>query len=200
MSVFSINDKLPLYCIFTFFLLICADSTSSLFPCHVRRVLENNLILKHAMVYLTITFLIVLLENIPDKNLYKIFSVSFFLYILFIFISKTEYGFFISILIITAIIYVLYLKRRELTKKEETASNKEKEEIAKKHDLIIKINNGMIIVIFILTIIGFLIYMGRKKFEYKNNFNYLTFIFGKVECTGTISNIDYSTSLKHIFR
>ena len=179
MSVFSINDKLPLYCIFTFFLLICADSTSSLFPCHVRRVLENNLILKHAMVYLTITFLIVLLENIPDKNLYKIFSVSFFLYLIFIFISKAEYGFFISILIITAIIYILYLKRKELTKK---------------HDMIIKINNGMIIVIFIL------IYMGRKKFEYKNNFNYLTFIFGKVECKGTISNIDYSTSLKHLFR
>jgi len=200
MSVFSINDKLPLYCIFTFFLLICADSTSSLFPCHVRRVLENNLILKHAMVYLTITFLIVLLENIPDKNLYKIFSVSFFLYVIFIFISKAEYGFFISILIITAIIYILYLKREELAKKEELASKKEKEELAKKHDLIIKINNGLIIVVFILTIIGFFVYMGRKKFEYKNNFSYLTFIFGKVECKGTSSKIDYLTSVKHLFR
>jgi len=82
-------------------------------------------------------------------------------------------------LIITAIIYILYLNRRELTKK---------------HDLIIKINNGMIIVIFIL------IYMGRKKFEYKNNFNYLTFIFGKVECTGTSSKIYYLTSVKDLFR
>lgn len=200
MSTFSINDKLPLYCIFTFFLLICADSTSSLFPCHVRRLLENNLIVKHVMVYLTITFLVVLLENIPDKNLYKIFSVSFFLYLIFIFISKAEYGFFISILIITAIIYILYLKREELTKKAEIASNKEKEELDKKHDLIIKINNGLIIVVFILAFIGFLIYMGRKKYEYKNNFSYLTFIFGKVECKGTISNIDYSTSLKHVFK
>ena len=200
MTTFSINDRLPLYCIFTFFLLICADSTSILFPCHIRRLLENNLIIKHVMVYLTITFLIVLLENFPDKNLYKIFSVSLYLYVMFIFISKTEYGFFIFILIITAVIYILYLKREELAKKEETASKKEKEELAKKHDLIIKINNGLIIVVFILTIIGFLIYMGRKKFEYKNNFSYLTFIFGKVECKGTISNIDYSTSLKHVFK
>ena len=52
----------------------------------------------------------------------------------------------------------------------------------------------MIIVIFIL------IYMGRKKFEYKNNFNYLTFIFGKVECTGTSSKIYYLTSVKDLFR
>ena len=200
MSVFSINDKLPLYCIITFFLLICADSTSILFPCHIRRLLENNLIIKHAMVYLTITFLIVLLENIPDKNLYKIFSVSLYLYVIFIFISKTEYGFFIFILIVTAVIYILYLKRQELAKKEETASKKEKEEIAKKHDLIIKINNGLIIVVFILTIIGFFVYMGRKKFEYKNNFSYLTFIFGKIECKGTSSKIDYLTSVKYLFR
>ena len=200
MSVFSINDKIPLYFIFTFFLLICADSTSILFPCHIRRLLENNLIIKHVMVYLTITFLIVLLENFPDKNLYKIFSVSLYLYVIFIFISKTEYGFFIFILIVTAIIYILYLKRQELAKKEETASKKEKEEIAKKHDLIIKINNGLIIVVFILTIIGFFVYMGRKKFEYKNNFSYLTFIFGKIECKGTSSKIDYLTSVKYLFR
>ena len=200
MAVFSINDKVPIYCIFTFFLFIFADSTSDLFPCQLRRVLDNNLILKHGMVYLTITFLIVLLENIPDKSLYKIFSVSFYLYISFILISKTEYGFFVPILIITAVIYILYLKREELHKQEETASKKEKEELQKKHDLIIKINNGLIIVIFILTIIGFLVYMGRKKFEYKNNFNYLTFIFGKTECNDSTSNIDISTSLKYLFK
>ena len=200
MAVFSINDNVPIYCIFTFFLLICADSTSNLFPCQLRRVLDNNLILKHMMVYLTITFLIVLLENIPDKNLYKIFSVSFYLYVIFILISKTEYGFFVPILIITAIIYILFLKREELNKQAETASKKEKEELEKKHDIIIKLNNLLIIVIFILTIIGFFVYMGRKKFEYKNNFNYLTFIFGKIECNGSPSNIDYSTSLKYLFK
>ena len=200
MTVFSINDKVPVYCIFTFFLLIFADTTSNLFPCQLRRALENNLILKHAMVYLSITFLIVLLENIPDKSLYKIFSISFYLYVIFILISKTEYGFFIPILIITAVIYILYLKREELHKQAETASKKEKEEIEKKHDIIIKLNNLLIIVIFILTTIGFFVYMGRKKFEYKNNFNYLTFIFGKIECNGSPSKIDYSMSLKYLFK
>lgn len=200
MTIFSINDKVPIYCIFTFFLLICADSTASLFPCQLRRVLDNNLILKHAMVYLTITFLIVLLENIPDKSLNKIFSVSFYLYVTFILISKTEYGFFIPILILTAVIYILYLKREEFHKREETASKIEKEDLEKKHDLIIKINNALIIIIFILTIIGFLVYMGRKKIEYKNNFNYLTFIFGKIECEGSSSTVDYSTSLKYLLK
>ena len=152
------------------------------------------------MLYLTITFLVVLLEDL-DKNLTEVFLVSFYLYLIFILISKTEYGFFIAIIILTAVIYVLYLKRNEIAKrKEDTTSNEELEKLEKTKNLIIKINNGISIVVFILAFIGFMIYMGRKKFEYKNNFNYLTFIFGKVECKGTISNIDYSTSLKHIFK
>ena len=122
-------------------------------------------------------------------------------FILFILISKTEYGFFIAIIILTAVIYILYLKRNEIAKrKEDATSNEELEKLEKTKNLIIKINNGISIVVFILIFIGFMIYMGRKKYEYKNNFSYLTFIFGKVECKGTISNIDYSTSLKHVFK
>lgn len=152
------------------------------------------------MLYLTITFLVVLLEDL-DKNLTEVFLVSFYLYLIFILISKTEYGFFIAIIILTAVIYVLYLKRNEIAKrKEDTTSNEELEKLEKTKNLIIKINNGISIVVFILAFIGFMIYMGRKKFEYKNNFNYLTFIFGKIECEGSPSNIDYSTSLKYLFK
>jgi Na+/H+ antiporter NhaC len=152
------------------------------------------------MLYLTITFLVVLLEDL-DKNLTEVFLVSFYLYLIFILISKTEYGFFIAIIILTAVIYILYLKRNEIAKRtEDTTSNEELEKLEKTKNLIIKINNGISIVVFILIFIGFMIYMGRKKYEYKNNFSYLTFIFGKVECKGTISNIDYSTSLKHVFK
>jgi Na+/H+ antiporter NhaC len=151
------------------------------------------------MLYLTITFLVVLLEDL-DKNLTEVFLVSFYLYLIFILISKTEYGFFIAIIILTAVIYILYLKRNEIAKRKEDATNEDLEKLEKTKNLIIKINNGISIAVFILIFIGFMIYMGRKKYEYKNNFSYLTFIFGKVECKGTISNIDYSTSLKHVFK
>ena len=130
MTTFNINNKLPLFCIFIFFILICADATSSLFPCHVRRILESNLPLKHFMLYLTITFLVVLLEDL-DKNLVEVFLVSFYLYLVFILISKTEFGFFIAIIILTAIIYILYLKRNEIAKRTEDASDEEKEKLEK---------------------------------------------------------------------
>ena len=106
------------------------------------------------MLYLTITFLVVLLEDL-DKNLVEVFLVSFYLYLIFILISKTEYGFFIAIIILTAVIYVLYLKRNEIAKrKEDTSSNEELEKLEKTKNLIIKINNGISIVVFILIFIG----------------------------------------------
>ena len=92
------------------------------------------------------------------------------------------------------------MKRNEIAKRKEDSTNEELEKLEKTKNLIIKINNGISIVVFILIFFGFMIYMGRKKYEYKNNFSYLTFIFGKVECKGTISNIDISTSLKHVFK
>lgn len=199
MNNFSLNDKLPIYCIFVFFLLIFVDDAKNLFPCRLRHAFETNLFLKHLMGFLTITFLVVLLEEIPNKNLVRIFTLSFYLYIVFIIISKTEYGFFVPILGLIAIIYVLYLKREELHKEAEKASKDDKEKIEKNYSMIINVNNILIIFVLILSILGFLIYMGRKKYEYKNKFSYLTFIFGKVECAKTLSKIDYKTSLKHLF-
>jgi len=199
MNNYSLNDKLTIYCIFIFFLLIFVDDAKNIFPCRMRYVFENNLYLKHLLGYLTITFLVVLLEHIPNKNLKRIFLVSFYLYLVFILISKTEYGFFVPIFILISIIYVLYLKREEIEKEKESSSKDKKEELEKNHNLIIKINNVFIIIVIGLTIVGFLFYMGRKKYEYKNNFSYLTFIFGKVKCSETFSKIDYKKSLKYIF-
>lgn len=199
MNNYSLNDKLPIYCIFIFFLLIFVDDAKNIFPCRMRYVFENNLYLKHFLGYLTITFLVVLLEHIPNKNLKRIFLVSFYLYLVFILISKTEYGFFVPIFVLISIIYVLYLKREEIDKEKESSSKDKKEELEKNYNLIIKINNLFIIIVIGLTIVGFLFYMGRKKYEYKNNFSYLTFIFGKVKCSETFSKIDYKKSLKYIF-
>ena len=38
-------------------------------------------------------------------------------------------------------------------------------------------------------IIGFILYLGEKKIEYKDKFNYITFIFGKPSCTNIFPKI-----------
>ena len=58
------------------------------------------------------------------------------------------------------------MKRNEIAKRKEDSTNEELEKLEKTKNLIIKINNGISIVVFILIFIGFMIYMGRKKYEY----------------------------------
>jgi len=41
--------------------------------------------------------------------------------------------------------------------------------------------------------------MGEKKIEYKNDFNYLTFFFGKPNCKGESPKVDFFKALKYAF-
>ena len=83
----------------------------------------------------------------------------------------------------------------------------EQEEKEKKEELKnIEINNYDIIVyiLYIITFftifIGVLIYMGEKKLEYKNNFNYFTFFIGKSNCKGKSPNLNFIKSLQSHFK
>ena len=59
--------------------------------------------------------------------------------------------------------------------------------------------NKLTLVGLLLTLVGFFIYMGEKKFENKKNFSYMKFIFGSVKCKGKTSNKNVLNSIKHIF-
>ena len=66
--------------------------------------------------------------------------------------------------------------------------------------LINRIIDVLIIVFLILIICGFIIYMGEKKIEYKNEFNYLTFIFGKPSCRGASPKTNYQQAFISAFK
>ena len=56
----------------------------------------------------------------------------------------------------------------------------------------------VIVTTFVMTVLGFLVYMGAKKREYKKNFSYLQFIFGMPSCKGKSPPFPgYLTLLKH---
>ena len=69
-----------------------------------------------------------------------------------------------------------------------------------------KINNydNMMYILYVLiiisTIIGVILYMGEKKIEYKNNFNYITFLLGKPKCKGKSPNVNFYNAFKHAFK
>ena len=58
----------------------------------------------------------------------------------------------------------------------------------------------MYTIFFVVLVIGFIIYVGEKKIEYKKKFKYSTFIFGKPSCKGKSPNTKLVESFVHAFK
>jgi len=189
--MFNIED-IPLYSIFILLLILSGGYATELIPCRLKYVLSKSIFLRHFICFLTLIFFVSLLEiENKDKKIYQIILRSFLLYIFFIFLIKTQYQFFIAILILLAIIYLLKLKNDEILN--------DKEKDIKLYNTLLKIRDMLKIIVLILIFIGFIVYLGQKKYEYKNKFSYVVFLFGALKCKNTFDkDISISQSLKYI--
>lgn len=109
---------------------------------------------------------------------------------MFLFLINTNVLFFLISIITLAVMYVLTLKKKDYSSEENNDS------IAW-----IDQTNYLLSIFFIISsIVGFLVYMGEKKIEYKNKFDYLTFIFGKPSCRGFSPKTKFLGSFLAAFR
>jgi len=189
-------ETIPIYTIFIMVLIISANFLAPLFPCRIQKALNNNMYLKHLFGYLTMIFFVTLASPIKNKQIEVVIYQSLIIYILFIMYLKTDIKIFIFILIILFIIYCLILKKNEY---ETTISDDKIKDELKNNinniDYIIKILSYMSI---ILIIIGLLSYMGQKKYEYKNKFNYIKFFLGKPSCKGKSPRLSFIKSFSYL--
>jgi hypothetical protein len=194
-------DKVPIYSLFILILIISANFLAQLFPCRLQRVLHNNIYIKHIFAFLTLVFFVILTAPLQDTSLNNIFIKSFIVYIWFLIIMKTDKYFFLLLLLLLGIIYILLLKQNEYNSSLENKDISSENKLLYTQNLnnIIDINNKLFIITFILTIIGFMLYMGEKKCEYKHKFNYLKFIFGQPQCRYKSPPINYIKAIQCIF-
>ena len=175
----SLNEQVPLYSIFALILIIGAGFLPELFPCKLQKILKENVLLKHLIAFMTLTFFVTMVEPNTKANIKTVILKSFLAYFIFVILIKTDYRFFIVILIILFLLYLLVLKKYEII---DSIKNEKdpivKVELEKEHDMIILINNIIFVCIIIIIIIGYLVYMGEKKYYFKDKFNYFTFISG----------------------
>lgn len=196
----SFDDQLPIYVIFILMLIISAGYLPQILPCKVQRKLEENIYLKHIFGFLTLLFFVIITNPLESQNVLKTIPQTVILYFIFLLYAKTDYRFFFIITFISAILYILMLRKAELLKivKDEKDEN-EKKRLTYTLEKIIIASNTIFIIIIFLIICGFLIYLGEKKIEYKDKFNYLTFILGKPYCGNIPQHIPIFKSIKYAF-
>ncbi len=199
-------DNIPIYAIFILILIISANFLAQLFPCRLQKLLSTNIYIKHLFSFLTLLFFVVLTAPLDDKSLHNIFYKSLILYIWFILIMRTDPYIFVLLLLIIAIIYILVLKENELKANIEDIKEEKKDNLEKELKIyndqinfIQNINQKLLYSAIILTIIGFLLYMGEKKCEYKKDFCYLIFLFGRPSCKNKSPPINYIKAISCIF-
>ena len=179
----SLQEKIPLHTIFIFFLIISANYLGQLYPCKIQDAFSNNIYLKHLFGFLTLLFFVLLAEPNIASSFSNTISKSFFLYVIFLILMNTNIRFFICAITSLATIYLISIKKRDTLTP------------IQHHIWYNHVNDALYIAFGIFISIGFLIYMGEKKIEYKNKFNYLTFVFGKPICKGFSPTTKYMDSL-----
>ena len=215
-------SNIPLYSIFILILILSGGYTIELIPCRLKKLLTENIFIKHFFCLLTLIFFVSLTESqYSGKKLSQIIFRSILLYIIFMFLIKTDYRFFIIILILLAFIYLIKLKndeiiqdieneKKNIIKNNSLSEDEEKiiltninfniEKYIKLQNNLYKIKNILIIITLILILFGFIIYLGQKKYEYKDKFSYIVFLFGKSKCKNTIDkNSSILKSLQYLF-
>ena len=214
----SIQESLPLYSVFLLILVISAGFLTAFFPCRLQNALNDNIYLKHASAFMTMLFFIILTIPDYDKKIFKVIPKTFLLYAFFLILIKTDFPFFLAILAIISVIYILVLRRSELHgelneyNKGNNKGNMDNHpnptadisakitETQHEYNTIVIINNALTISIIPLLVVGCLVYLGKKRYKYKNKFSIITFIFGAFKCKSKTTNVmTIGESLRHVF-
>lgn len=188
--MFDAYTNIPLHTIFVFFLIISANYLGQLYPCKIQTLFETNVYIKHFFGFLTLVFFVVLVDPIQTSNFNETIMKSIVLYGIFLILMNTNVLFFVFSLISLAGIYLLSIKKIELS------SNTDNDSLI----LYDRVHDLLYIFFALSTIVGFFVYMGEKKIEYKNKFDYFTFIFGKPSCKGFSPKTKYMQSFLAAFR
>jgi Ca2+/Na+ antiporter len=167
--------------IFLMMVAISGEYIGKMFPCGLQKLFERNIYCKYILAFF-ILFVATILSNenlIKNKNILLLFGISVLLYIWLICMTKMHIYFFITLVIILFILYT-YVQYYEHNKSDNP--DKPDKPDKKTYDIITLI---LFILSIVITIVGFLLYYGEKKYEYKKMFSWKTFIFDTVVCNKT---------------
>ena len=171
--------------IFIFMLMISGNSLAELFPCRIQKLLKENIYVKHLVGFLTLFFFGVL--TIPDLANVGGMINSFLLYFIFVITANVDYKIWIILFVLYAIMYLLHLIKQDYNKiKDGTKKMHTTNEITIFNKINIeqinKFQTVIISLITIITIVGFIVYMGEKKLESGKSFKYSIFFTNKTNC------------------
>jgi len=176
--------------VFILFLVLAGGFLQPLFPCNTTKLFTESKLIRHLLGFFTLIFFVVVSDTELDDYmpLGTILATSAVIYLWFLIASKMTANWWLLLVVLLGSLYIIDLyEEREKNEDPEVAANLT---LAKRVILGASI---------LLTVIGFLIYLGEKKLDYKGKFNYSDFFLSTTVCKGTPTTLPYWTSFKAAF-
>lgn len=175
--------------VFVFYLLLSAGFQVPLFPCRVQRLFTDSQSLRHVLGFLTMTFFVVLTNSKNKLGVTELFAISAGAYLWFMMTAKMNMYTWFMMMFVLGVVFILqvYKDHQEEENPEET---KPKIEAATKAQQILSY------VVAALTIVGFVVYMGEKRIEYGDSFEFGKFFLGNPTCKGESPNVSVRNALR----
>lgn len=157
--------------LFILYLLIAMNYLGTLFNCQIQYILTHSILVKHLFGVLSVYFFVILAEpTILEKGIIHNVMYTASIYIWFMMTLRMDAYLFLIVWVLFAVGMIF----------NEYANRMPKDSDAQKRllyysELCAKVS-------FIITILGYLIYLGEKKVEYGKDFHLRKFIFGRTKC------------------
>ena len=159
--------------VFALYMMVGSNFLPQLFGCRLQTLLNSSMAAKHALGMLLAFFLIVLVNPaFADQNIGGAMLVTLGIYAWFIMTTRCPFSVTLVTLVLLLAIYVLGIK------KDKANANND----AQSADRYRRSQMVLVILAVVVSVVGFGVYAMEKKMEYKETFDFMTFVVGKTEC------------------
>ena len=145
----------------------------TLLNCDVQRLLTTNQYMNHFVTFFCCFFLVSIFYQ-KNESVAKLWGVSIIGYLLVMMLLKTR-------LEIVGVVFVLLMIDQSINTS--IFSKQQQNPDDPMIDQLQKIRNYIFYGVIIMIMVGFLLYFIKQRKEHPENFSYLTFFFGKSDCT-----------------
>ncbi len=157
-----------------FYLIIASNFTTDLYSSQLYDFLKNNRYSKHGIGFLIMTIIIIHIAGITDPQ--KAITYSILGYIWFVFTTKLDLHWNLAIigLMVVGALYESTMADKEIKSDDDEAlETEDKNKIKLKHN---KIKSYLVIATILVTLLGTLSYLNKKKIQYGGDFDATKFI------------------------
>lgn len=147
--------------------------------------------MRHVLGFLTLTFFVVVASKTKPLSFASVMGLSAFFYTWFMLTTRMGLSYWFAVITLVGAIYLIHLYQSDLTS---DTPDPEQDVMLSNVKAILAGTAG------IITLIGFLSYVGEKKIEYGGAFKIEKFLLGAPECREKSPNVGFFDSLRGVFR